>query len=201
MTTATAPARYGPVAMGLHWTLALLIVVDFALAESFSRFNPGDTLYFTWAYPAHMSVGMVVIIVGLGRIGWRVAHKYPRVSLDTSTVMRLLARAAHWLLYAFTIVAPVSGWIVLSVRKSPPVLVGSLHWPNIAFLADMTRAQRMAIYDVFFPGHIRWSYIGMGIVILHVLATFYHHYWRRDDVLRRMLPHVALNPTANARRP
>jgi cytochrome b561 len=91
-------------------------------------------------------------------------------------------------------VVPLSGWAVLSVRKTPPVLIGMAHWPNIPFLAGMTRAQRVAIYNVVFPGHIQWSYIGMGIVALHVSAAFYHHYWRRDDVLRRMLPESTASP-------
>lgn len=194
------PARYSPVAMAFHWVLALLILVDFALAESFSRFNPGDALYFTWAYPAHMSLGMLVIIVGLGRIAWRLTHSYPPVSPDTGALLRVLARGAHWLLYVFMIVAPLSGWAVLSARKNPPVLIGMLHWPNIPFVAEMTRAQRVAIYNVVFPGHIWWSYIGMGIVALHVSAAFYHHYWRRDDALRRMLPESTLALTAETGR-
>jgi cytochrome b561 len=182
------PMRYSPMAMAFHWALAFLILFDFALAESFSQFNPGNALYFTWAYPAHMSVGMIVIILGFGRIAWRLGHRYPPVLPGTGALLRVLARGAHWLLYVFMIVVPLSGWAVLSVRKSPAVLFGMAHWPNIPFLAGMTRTQRVAIYNVVFPGHIQWSYIGMGIVALHVSAAFYHHYWRRDDVLRRMLP-------------
>jgi cytochrome b561 len=189
------------VAKGFHWALAVLILIDFALAVSFSRFNPGDALYFSWAYAAHMSAGMVVIILVLGRIVWRVAHSYPPVLPDTGALMRVLARGTHWLLYVFMIVAPVSGWVVLSVRKTPPVFIGSSHWPNISFLADMTRAQRVAIYEVVFPGHKLWSYVGMGIVAMHLIAAIYHRCWRRDDVLQRMLPGTTVKSTANAGQP
>jgi cytochrome b561 len=31
----------------------------------------------------------------------------------------------------------------------------------------------------------------LALVVLHVLAALYHHFVRRDDVLRRMLPRSA----------
>jgi cytochrome b561 len=182
--------RYSPVAIALHWIVAVLILVDFALAESFSRFNPSDSLYFTWAYPAHMSVGMCVLVLGAGRLLWRGSHAYPSVPQDMNLASRILASATHAMLYVFMVAAPVTGWVVLSVRKKPPVLFGSQHWPNIGYLADLAHAQRAAIHDLLLPGHIILSYVGMGLVALHVIAGLYHHFWRRDDVLRRMLPGV-----------
>jgi len=50
--------RYDAVAMSLHWVIALLILLDFALAMSFSRFDPGDALYLPAAYELHMSLGV-----------------------------------------------------------------------------------------------------------------------------------------------
>jgi cytochrome b561 len=198
MNSDPRPLRYSPVAMAFHWVIATLILADFFLAESFSRFNPGDTLYFSWAYSAHMSTGMAIIVLATGRLAWRAAHKYPDLPPDTNPLARILAKAAHALLYVYMLAAPVSGWVVLSVRKKPPVFVGTLHWPNISYLADMTRAQRAVIHDVFLPGHILFSFVGLGLVVLHVAAALYHHYWRNDDVLRRMLPRPTIKPIADS---
>jgi cytochrome b561 len=187
MKTDSGPLQYSPVAIALHWIVAAFILIDFALAESFSRFNPGDALYFTWAYPAHMSIGMCALVIGAGRLLWRGSHPYPRVPQDMNLAARMLASATHVMLYVFMVAAPVTGWVVLSVRKKPPVLFGSLHWPNIGYLADLARTQRAAIHDLLLPGHIILSYLGMGLVALHVVAGLYHHFWRRDNVLRRML--------------
>jgi cytochrome b561 len=180
--------RYDRTAMMFHWLIAGLILIDFAFALSFSRFNPGDVLYFSFAYRMHMSAGLVVLALSVLRVVWRLLHKYPPLPQTMSSVTRVLARIAHALLYLFIIAIPVSGWVILSVRKNPAALFGQLNWPNIAYLEQMTREQRVRYYDFFLPAHIRWSYIGMSLVGLHILAALYHHFYRHDDVLMRMWP-------------
>jgi cytochrome b561 len=180
--------RYDSVAMAFHWAIALLMLVDFGLALSFSKFVPGDLLYFNFAYTLHMSTGMAVLVLSVLRLGWRLVHRFPPPPHNMHTIARLLARATHLLLYFFMMAAPVSGWVVLSVRKKPPVFFGSYHWPNIPYLAEMSRGQRGAIHQVMLPGHIELSYIAMSFVAAHILAALYHHYCRQDDVLVRMLP-------------
>jgi cytochrome b561 len=180
--------RYGTVAMTLHWLIAALILLDFALALSFAHFDPGDTLYFSFAYAQHMSVGMLVLVLSVARLLWRMAHRFPPLPAGMTVMERWGAKGAHALLYVFMIGAPLSGWAILSVRKKPPVFVGDVHWPNIQFLTDMNHDQRGVIHQVMLPGHIWMSYIGIGLVGLHVLAALYHHYYRHDDVMKRMLP-------------
>jgi len=193
VTGPVLPLRYSSVAMTLHWTIAALMLADFAFALSFSRFDHDDLLYFPSAYSLHMSVGMAVLVMSLLRLLWRLMHRFPPLPRGMGAASRLLAKTTHMLLYFFMIAAPVSGWAVLSVRKKPPVFFGALHWPNISYLADMSREQRGTIHQVMLPGHIWLSYIAMSFVGLHILAALYHHYYRRDDVLRRMLPWTRLH--------
>ena len=186
-------ARYDRIAMMFHWLIAGLILLDFAFALSFSKFNPGDVLYFSFAYRMHMSTGLVVLALSLACVAWRLLHKYPPLPQTMSSVTRVLAKTAHALLYLFIIAIPVSGWAILSVRKKPAALFGQFNWPNIGYLEQMTREQRVRYYQFVFPAHIKWSYIGMCLVGLHILAALYHHFYRHDDVLMRMLP-VRRNP-------
>ena len=187
---AAAPSRYGTVAMALHWLIAALILLDFALALSFSHFDPGSPFYLSFAYDQHMSVGMMVLVLSVLRVGWRLLHRVPPLPAAMGSGMRLLARCSHALLYVFMLAAPLSGWVVLSVRKKPPPLAGNLSWPNLQFLTDLGHPARTVIHNAFLPGHIWLSYIGMTLVGVHVLAALYHHYFKHDDVLRRMLPRV-----------
>jgi cytochrome b561 len=180
--------RYDRTAMMFHWLIAGLILIDFAFALSFSQFNPGDVLYFSFAYRMHMSAGLVVLALSVLRVAWRLLHKYPPLPRTMSPVARVLAKTAHALLYLFIIAIPLTGWVILSVRKNPAALFGRLNWPNIAYLEQMTREQRVRYYEFFLPAHVRWSYIGMSLVGLHILAALYHHFYRHDDVLMRMLP-------------
>ena len=181
--------RYDAVAMSLHWVMALLILLDFALAMSFSRFDPGDALYLPSAYDLHMAVGMCVLILSVARVIWRLTHRRPPLP-DMAMPLRWLARASHFLLYAFMVVAPVSGWLVLSLRHKATSVFGLFRWawPSIPAIAHMARPERVFWHDEFLPLHIRISYVGMVLVALHVTAALYHHFGRRDEVLVRMLP-------------
>jgi cytochrome b561 len=191
-------ARYDAVAMSLHWVIALLILLDFALAMSFSRFDPGDALYLPSAYELHMSVGGCILILSVARVIWRLTHRRPPLP-DMLFPLLWLARASHFLLYVFMVVAPVSGWLVLSLRHKTTSVFGLFRWawPSLPAIAHMGRPERVFWHDHLLPLHIRMSYVGLCLVALHVSAALYHHFGRRDEVLVRMLPSRTL-PHAKA---
>ena len=190
-----ALTRYDAVAMTLHWVIALLIVLDFVLALSFSRFNPGDSLYLPSAYDLHMAVGMSVLMLSVARVIWRLTHHHPPLP-HMALPLRWLARASHFLLYVFMVVAPVSGWLVLSLRHQATSVFGLFRWawPSLPAIAHMPRPDRVFWHDHLLPLHIYMSYTGMSLVALHVSAALYHHFGRRDDVLTRMLRSQRLPP-------
>ena len=167
-----------------------MILIDFALAISFSQFNPGDALYLPMAYSMHMSFGMSVLMLSVPFVIRRLAFGYPRHTDDTGAPSRVLARIVHELLYAFMVVVPVTGWVILSVRKRPARLLGSVDWPNVPILAGLPREPRVLLHDWFLPTHRMLAYLGMILVGLHFVAALYHHFYRRDDVLKRMLPQI-----------
>lgn len=181
--------RYDTVAMTLHWLIALLLLLDFALAISFSRFNPGDALYLPSAYDLHMSLGLCVLVLSVARVAWRLTHRHPSLP-DMGVALRCVAHASHFLLYFFIVAAPASGWLVLSLRHQATSVLGLFRWawPTVPAVATMARPDRQVWHDQLLPLHIRLSYAGMCLVALHVAAALYHHFGRRDEVLRRMLP-------------
>jgi cytochrome b561 len=188
-------SRYDSVAMTLHWVIALLILLDFALALSFSRFDPGDALYLRCAYDLHMAVGLCILILSVMRVMWRLTHRQPPLPNMASPV-RLLARTSHFLLYVFMVAAPASGWLVLSLRRQVTSVFGLFRWawPSLPAIATMPHPDRVFWHDHLLPLHIRMSYVGMCLVGLHVTAALYHHFGRRDEVLVRMLPLRTLIP-------
>ena len=188
-------ARYDTVAITLHWAIAALIVLDFLLAMSFGQFNPGDTLYFRDAYSLHMSCGALILALSVARLLWRLAHRRPPLP-DMPWLLRALARASHLLLYVFMLAAPLTGWLVLSLRRQTTSVFGlfSWAWPTVPAIATMTRAERQLYHDSLLPLHVWLSYLGMTLVVVHVVAALYHHLYRRDDVLTRMLPGTAPPP-------
>jgi cytochrome b561 len=191
------PTRYDAVAMTLHWVIAVLLLLDFVLAMSFSQFNPGDALYWHSAYDLHMSFGLCVLLLSVARVAWRLTHRQPPLP-EMALALRVLARASHLLLYVFMIVAPLSGWLVLSLRHQTTSVFGLFRWawPTFPTIATMARPERQSWHDELLPLHTRLSYLGMCLVAVHVAAALYHHFGRRDDVLLRMLPRVVVGPRA-----
>jgi len=183
------PSRYDSVAMTLHWVIALLLLLDFALAISFNRFNPGDALYLRSAYDLHMSFGLCVLLLSVARVAWRLTHRYPPLP-EMALGLRLLARASHLLLYVFMVGAPLSGWLVLSLRRQATSVFGLFRWawPTVPAIATMARPERQSWHDELLSLHTRLSYVGICLVAVHVAAALYHHFGRGDDVLLRVLP-------------
>jgi len=181
--------RYDSVAMALHWVIALLIMLDFAFALSFSRFDPGDALYLPSAYDLHMATGLCILLLSLARLAWRLMHRPPPLPV-MGNGLRWIAHTSHVLLYLFMIGAPLTGWLVLSLRHQATSVFGLFRWawPTVPAIAHMSHAERQLWHDQFLPLHIRLSYAGMSLVTLHIAAALYHYFVRRDDVLTRMLP-------------
>jgi cytochrome b561 len=185
-------SRHTAITKVFHWSIAILIVIDFLFALSFSQFDPGDRFYFPAAYAMHMTFGMFALTLAVPfvvrRLTWGRTRRIENPTRDMSAVSRALARIVHALLFTFMIVVPLTGWAVLSTRKQLAVLFDSVHWPNIGFLSSLPYPKRLELHDLLLPGHTTLAYIGMSLVGLHFLAALYHHFYRRDDVLRGMLP-------------
>ena len=64
---------YGSLAKFLHWAIVLLIVPQYFLAEAADELPDGleKLQIITW----HKSLGMLVLLLALARIGWKVMNR------------------------------------------------------------------------------------------------------------------------------
>lgn len=180
--------KYSAMAKAVHWSVASVFLVEFILAISFSRFNPGKPFYLPLAYSLHMSVGMAGLLLGAVFVIRRLIVGYPGSYENTGTVSRGLTRMVHESLYVLAVVVPLTGWAILSVRVRPTQLFGPVDLPPIALLNALPGELKHLAHEFYFPIHRMLGYIGIGLVSLHAAAALYHHFYRRDGVLKRMLP-------------
>jgi cytochrome b561 len=177
----TPTSSYNGTAKFLHWLIFGLLAGQFLIAWSMphiGRNTPPSTLI-----DLHFSVGVVVMIVAVIRLGWRLLHKPPSSLADLPWWQNAAAHLVHWLLYALLILLPILGWMNASWRGMPVALFG-LELPQLV----TTRAPGWAWSgDV----HVVLSnYALLALVGLHVVAALYHQFIRRDGVLQRMLPNI-----------
>jgi cytochrome b561 len=179
MNTLGQPQGYDLVAKLLHWLIAGLLVVQYAIGwvmPEIHRNTPAEGLI-----SLHLSFGALIVLLVLVRLGWRLTHAAPPPVGGMPRWQALAAQAVHALLYVLLVVLPVLGWMNASYRGYAVSLFDVVPLP--ALVAKGSPVGR-PLGDV----HILLSYAMLGVIGLHVLAALYHRFVLRDEVLQRMLP-------------
>lgn len=169
--------NYDNVAVTLHWLTAILVVLQFALGQTWGWF-PRPTRHLMVA--THMSFGIILAIVILARLVWRFVLRHHVPSLEAGMV-RIASTAVHFLLYALLVTEAVLGFLSRWEGNEAMSFFG-LQIPSPFTGAGQKVAHQLQ--DIH-------NWVGWAIVVLafgHALAALYHHYSLKDRVLQRMLP-------------
>jgi len=172
-----ATARFTPVQIAFHWLSALLVLLIIALpygADVFASLLGGKGNVFT----LHKSLGIVVLLLTLLRLAYR-GRKIPPQQLEQSPAQRFAAKAGHGLLYLLLLMMPISGLLF----GSKPI---NLFWLVEIGPLPFSSNVRGVAKDV----HILGQYVLFAMILGHAAVALWHHYVRRDDVLKGMLPLV-----------
>ncbi|HEY5048170.1 MAG TPA: cytochrome b [Rhizomicrobium sp.] len=197
MTAANTLKRYGSVAMTFHWLIAFAVILNICLGLYMSDLPRGDP-NLSFILQTHKSIGLTVLVLSLGRLGWRLANPIPPLPATMNPLLRRVARGTHYLLYFLIIFIPLSGWALVSASShvTPIVWFGLFQWPHIPFLADLPHAQRAPLHRDFDFVHVYLAWSAIVLVPIHIAGALYHQFVRGDDVLKRMLPGARISKVA-----
>lgn len=171
--------RYGAVAQLLHWTIVALIITQFVLASKADDLPLGPAKIAVLAQ--HKSFGMTIFALAIVRLLWRLANPVPAVPLTTPRWQRIAAHVSHGALYALIMITPLFGWMMSSARNFP------VSWFGLFTFPDLVQPDK-AKYEFFHEVHEALALSLLCIAVLHAAAALKHHFFDRDNVLRRMLP-------------
>jgi cytochrome b561 len=181
--------RYTRTAIALHWTIAVLIIVNVGLGLS-ADYLPDD-----WVRPVvdtHKSIGITVLGLAIMRLLWRLGHSAPPLPRDYPKWERVTAHAAHVALYGLIFALPISGWLHDSAWKDaathPMKLFGLVPWPRIRWVMDVEPVAKERLHDVLFSWHAWFGYLLYGLFAVHVVGALKHQWFDRKPELERMLP-------------
>lgn len=167
--------KYNAVARAFHWAIAALVI--FNLASGIG----GEAIEDVWnVFPTHKATGILILLLTLGRIGWRLTWTMPAWPETMSAMKRAVARTTHFGLYALMLAVPLTGWTMSSAGKYPISMFGLFEWPKFALTKDSPLAK--AAHE----GHEILGFLMAGLVVLHIAAALHHHFVRKDISLRRM---------------
>jgi cytochrome b561 len=172
-------ARYGWVAIGLHWLVALAVFALFGLGLYMVDLGYYDPWYRS-APNLHRSVGLTLLAVVLIRVTWRVLSPPPAPLASHHRWEQAGARLAHWGLLGLLLVAMISGYLISTADGAGIPVFGLFEVPSVT-------GRRSGLEDSAGLVHY-WSTWALVVLAgLHGLAALKHHFIDRDATLKRML--------------
>ncbi len=172
----TGGIRYTRVAMGLHWVIAALIVVNLVIGLLHEPFPAVRALM-----PAHKAIGVTVLALTLARIGWRLTHRAPPLPATVTPWQRGAAQRAHVGRYLLMLALPLTGWALVSGGERRP-----LSWFGLFPLPYLPVSPAAA--DAADNAHGLLGWLALALLAVHAGAALYHRLLLRDGVLGRMAP-------------
>lgn len=171
--------RYGMVAVILHWLMAVLIIGLIVLGLYMVRLPVSlqQVKFFGW----HKEYGLLALLLVMLRLAWRFGNVVPVLPAHIAYLQRLAAHAAHYALYFLMFAMPLTGWMLTSATGFPVSFFGWFVLPDLVAPDENLRHLLTVTHE--------WlGYALIAVICAHASAALQHHFYHKDDILRRMLP-------------
>jgi cytochrome b561 len=134
----------------------------------------------------HHTLGFLILILTLLRLVWRAKEITPAPPTGSSRAQVAAARLNHALLYLLLFLLPLSGWAAMSVFDELPTY---FFWiDDVPDILPRLPLSHTFGYSFFGRMHVYALYVGGALLTVHAGAALWHHFAKKDSVLRRMWP-------------
>jgi len=182
---------WGLPARALHWIVALGVIGLF-LFGLWMKEVPArpDRPYF---YAIHASIGITVLALMFVRFLWWMTNRSPAAPDGVPHWQHVLSRISHGLLYVLTFATLIAGWLVSGTMRQPIdlMLFGVIPVPQLI--------EGRTYHRLLGSAHEYFAYALIALVIVHAGAALYHHFVKRNGVLRRMVRGTSVDAVDAAR--
>lgn len=169
---------YGSISKLFHWLIFLLVLVMIPLGYIMGDIS--DKAYKAQVINIHKLIGVLILVLMLLRVMWAMSNVKPSLPFQTPTWQRIAERCMHVFLYLGLIIMPLSGLIGTVAAGRPPQLDG------VSIMLPIAKNKSVAGF-AFEYIHEPLAIILICLISIHIVAALYHHFVKRDDVLRRMI--------------
>ena len=159
--------------------MVLLLIAVYAtieLREFFPKGSDPRKAMKMW----HFMLGLSVLVFAILRLLVRLKTMRPVIVPTPAQWQEIASKIMHIALYVLMICMPIAGWLILSGEGHTIPFFG-LELPS---LMDKNKELAELIEEV----HVTAGTVGYYLIGLHALAGLYHHYFLKDNALKRMLP-------------
>ena len=170
----TAPKRYHPAHVAIHWLMALLVFMMLGVGKfMMPGISPEDPQK-PMMLQVHAYIGGAIAVLLIVRLVMRFTTKQPAPADAGNAFLNFLAKAVHFLLYFILVGMAISGLGLFQLANLPAVFSGAAPYPS-NFFDYLPRG-----------GHGLFSWILLGLVALHFGAAMFHQFIKKDNLLSRM---------------
>jgi cytochrome b561 len=173
----TTTQRFSIPSIAMHWLMVLVFIGIYIAVNLIDVFPKGSDSR-QLAKNLHFSLGLLVFGLFWLRVAFRLLGNIPAIVPAPPIWQEKLAKLGHLALYAIMLLMPLLGWAALSAFGKPIPFFG-LELP--ALLAPDKELGRSIMEVHELGGNLAYFLIGG-----HALAALYHHYFMKDNTLRRM---------------
>ncbi|WP_412461778.1 cytochrome b [Pseudomonas sp. SC11] len=181
---------FGVLAKFFHWTTAAAFIAAYIVVYYVIWFMDDTSEESLPVLNIHWALGLLIGFLVLPRLLWRLLEIQPHEPLGSKLEHRL-AHVAHCGLYSLMIVLPLTGYLGTGAPTDFG-LFSVTGFDSTALFAWISKTFDLS-YEAFeapldVVHHFLGKWVAWVVVALHIAAAAFHHWGRRDDVLKRMLP-------------
>ena len=173
----TADARhlsYDPTTIILHWLVAILVAMQWAIGQTID-FVPKGALRLDYI-GLHLTIGVLIGAALLFRLAWRAGPGRRLPAVDRG-ILQIIAKATHAALYVL-----VAATVALGISR---VLAWGAPVYTVAQIHGLAAGNRLLAHALLY-WHSTLADAVLILAGLHACAALFHHYVLRDRLIRRM---------------
>jgi cytochrome b561 len=176
--------QYSTAAKWFHWITLVLMAITLPVGFVIKYIANEPLATKMVFYAVHESAGLTILFVTVARLVWRIMNPPPPLPEHIPAPMRLAATTVHWLLYAALIVQPVLGFTMTNAFGFP--MQGATAYLGLIDIPAVM-AENRSLAETLKTLHTWVGYSIAGLLVAHIAGAVYHHAFRRDGTLMRML--------------
>lgn len=182
MRLTNTEARYGAVAVLLHWGMAVVLAVLTAMGLYMVALpDVGFDREKITLILVHKALGILALMVVALRLAWRIGNALPRLAARLSDWQQVAARFVHLAMYGSMFALPITGWLMSSAGGFPASFFGLFDLPDLVPLNEARFRMWIAVH--------RWLAYGLLLLVaIHAAAALRHHLLGDDTLVRMWRP-------------
>ena len=175
-------SRYSGPARGLHWLMALLILLT--IPAGLIMVQPGlDRSFQNGLFIYHKNVGVLLILLIIVRLVWRLRNPPPAKPPSLAPLQARIAEFTHIAIYGLLFLVPIAGYVRVKAGGFPIESLDALNVPSL-----VPRSEALA--EMAKTVHYGSGLLLMALIALHIGAGLFHGIVKQDGVFSRMWPPI-----------